>query len=61
VPLGHRKRRAEGMPVLIRKFESSIAEFPAGQDGKITALFTDRKQLEAMPVHEFVATMVKNS
>jgi len=62
VPLGHRKRRAEGMPVLIRKFESSVAgHFPAGQTGKITALFTDRKTLEAMPVQEFVARLVKNS
>ncbi len=29
-PIGHRKRRAEGMPVLVKKFETSVAaHFPA--------------------------------
>jgi 2-methylcitrate dehydratase len=62
VPLGHRNRRAEAMPVLVRKFESSVAgHFTAGQTGKIGALFADRNRLEATAVHEFVAKLVKNS
>ena len=60
VPIGHRKRRAEGIPVLVKKFEASVAaHFTPAQTQKITALFADRARLEAMPVHEFVAAMVK--
>ena len=61
VPVGHRKRRAEGIPLLVGKFEASVAgHFPPGQARKIHAMFGDRPRLEAMPVHEFVAAMVKN-
>jgi len=60
-PIGHRKRRAEGMPVLVRKFESSVAaHFPAKQTAAITALFADPKKLDAMPVPDFVAQLVRN-
>lgn len=60
-PIGHRKRRAEGMPVLVKKFEASIAaHFSAKQTESIKALFADRARLEQMPVHEFVAGLVKN-
>ena len=59
-PIGHRKRRAEGIPLLVKKFEASVAEhFPPAQTGKIKAVFADRARLEAMPVHEFVSVMVK--
>jgi 2-methylcitrate dehydratase len=61
-PIGHRKRRTEGMPVLIKKFEASVDEhFSAKQSTTIKALFADVKKLDALPVHEFVAAMVKNS
>ena len=60
VPLGHRKRRAEGIPLLVKKFEASVAgHFPPGQARKIQAMFADRAKLEAMPVHECVSAMVK--
>ena len=60
-PIGHRKRRAEGMPVLVKKFSASVAEhFSAKQAAGVEALFADRVKLEAMSVHEFVAAMVKN-
>ena len=60
VPLGHRERRAEGLPALVKKFEASVAvHFAPAQSERIRALFTDRAKLEAMPVHEFVAAMVK--
>jgi 2-methylcitrate dehydratase len=58
-PIGHRKRRAEGMPVLMQKFESSVAaQFPAAQARAITALCADRARLEAMPVDAFVAELL---
>jgi 2-methylcitrate dehydratase len=60
-PIGHRRRRPEGMPVLVRKFEASIAaHFPAKQCELIKATFADAKKLDAMPVNELMATLVKN-
>jgi 2-methylcitrate dehydratase len=60
-PVGHRKRRAEGKPLLKRKFESAVvAHFPARQAGLVLSLFSDAARLEAMPVTEFMAAMVTN-
>ena len=60
-PIGHRKRRAEGMPVLVKKFESSVAaHFGPKQAQLIQATFADKRKLLTLPVNEFVATMVKN-
>jgi 2-methylcitrate dehydratase len=59
-PVGHRKRRAEGMPLLVQKFEASVAaHFPAKQTDAIKAVFA-RKDLDAMPVNEFMAALVAN-
>jgi len=59
-PIGHRRRRAEGTPLLIDKFTDSVRRhFKAAQSDKILALFADRARLEAMPVHEFMACLVK--
>src|SRR6201994_2107359 len=59
-PIGHRKRRAEGMPVLVKKFESSVdAYFPPKQAERVKTLFADPK-LDQMPVNELVAAMVIN-
>jgi 2-methylcitrate dehydratase len=58
-PIGHRKRRAEGMPVLLRKFEASVAaQFDAARSQAIIALCHDRSRLEGMRVEDFVATLV---
>jgi 2-methylcitrate dehydratase len=58
-PIGHRKRRAEGMPVLVKKFESSVAaHFQPRQSESIKAIFADRKALMAMPVSDFMAKLV---
>ena len=59
-PVGHRKRRAEGMPVLVQKFEASVAaQFPERQTESIKALFA-RKDFESVPVNEFMAALVAN-
>jgi 2-methylcitrate dehydratase len=59
-PIGHRKRREEGMPVLVKKFESSVdAYFPAKQAERIRMLFRD-PALDKLPVNELVAAMVTN-
>jgi len=60
-PIGHRKRRAEGMPVLVQKFETSVdAHFGPKQAERIKALFASQKSLDAMPVNELVAALVTN-
>ena len=61
-PIGHRKRREEGMPVLVKKFETSVAaHFSPRQTESIKAMFADRGALAAMPVNEFVAKLVTAS
>jgi 2-methylcitrate dehydratase len=60
-PIGHRSRRAEGYPVLVRKFESSLAEvYPERQRSRIQALFADPGRLDATPVDDLVAHLVRN-
>jgi 2-methylcitrate dehydratase len=58
-PIGHRKRRAEGMPVLVKKFESSVgAHFQPKQTESIKAVFADQRALASMAVSDFVAKLV---
>ena len=58
-PIGHRRRRAEGIPVLQAKFESAIsAHYKAEQARKIIELCGDQKALEAMKVTDFMAAWV---
>jgi 2-methylcitrate dehydratase len=60
-PIGHRQRRAEGMPVLVRKFEAAVgARFQARQAERVKAMFAKPAGLDALPVNEFVAAMVTN-
>jgi 2-methylcitrate dehydratase len=59
-PIGHRKRREEGMPVLVRKFETSVdAYFAPKQAERVKAMFVNQS-LSDLPVNELVATMVTN-
>ncbi len=54
-PIGHRRRREEGLPLLIEKFKTNLRRrFPAAQQQRILDASLNRKQLEAMPVHEYV-------
>jgi 2-methylcitrate dehydratase len=60
-PIGHRKRRAEGTPVLVKKFESSVAaHFAPAQSAAISALFAKGRQVQDLPVDDLVAQLVKN-
>ena len=53
-PIGHRRRRAEGIPLLLKKFAANLASrFPPEQCAKILRLCGDSAQLDAMPVNEF--------
>jgi 2-methylcitrate dehydratase len=54
-PIGHRRRRTDGIPLLIEKFQTNLARrFPAKQQAAILAASLDRKALETMPVNEYV-------
>jgi 2-methylcitrate dehydratase len=58
-PIGHKRRRKEGMPVLVEKFKTNLARrFPARQQKTILDLCLDSKKLEATPVNEFVDLFV---
>jgi 2-methylcitrate dehydratase len=60
-PIGHRKRRTEGMPILVKKFEAAVAgHFSPKQAALIKATFADARKLDAMPVQELMAALVKN-
>jgi 2-methylcitrate dehydratase len=58
-PIGHRRRRAEGIPVLEAKFEDAIkAHYKPDQAAKIIDLCQDQKKLESMKVTDFMAAWV---
>jgi 2-methylcitrate dehydratase len=54
-PLGHKRRRNEGMPLLESKFRTNLARvFAARQQQRILAASLDQRTLERMLVHEYV-------
>lgn len=54
-PIGHPRRRQEGIPKLIQKFEENMkTRYPAKQLEKIMNLVLDQYKLEATPVSEFM-------
>jgi 2-methylcitrate dehydratase len=58
-PIGHKRRRAEGMPILVEKFKTNLARrFPAQQQKAILDACMDVDRLAQMPVNEFVDLMV---
>ncbi len=58
-PIGHRRRRGEGMPLLVEKFKTNLARrFPAKQQDAILAATLDAARLQAMPVQQFVDLFV---
>jgi 2-methylcitrate dehydratase len=58
-PIGHRRRREEGIPQLVAKFERSIATlFGAEQCAAIGEACADQARLEALRVEDFVALWV---
>ena len=53
-PLGHPKRRKEGIPLLIEKFDHNIARVYAEKQRRaIRDVCLDRARLAALPVNEF--------
>jgi 2-methylcitrate dehydratase len=54
-PIGHRRRRAEGLPLLVEKFRTNLRRrFSERQQERILTASLDPRQLDSMPVHEYV-------
>jgi len=54
-PIGHRRRRDEGMPLLIEKFKRNLARrFAPAQQQRILDVVLDPARLDSMPVNEYV-------
>jgi len=54
-PIGHRRRRADGIPLLEKKFRINLARrFPAKQQKAILDVSLDQEKLEALPVNAYV-------
>jgi 2-methylcitrate dehydratase len=61
-PIGHRRRRAEGMPLLVKKFEANLASRLApAQCQKISDLCRDPVRLDSTPINEFIDLFVVDS
>jgi len=54
-PIGHRRRRQEGIPLLVQKFRDNLeTRFPTDRVEIIVALFEDAARLDQMTVNEFI-------
>ena len=59
-PVGHRRRRTEGTPLLMQKFAANLATQLKPEKAKaILGLCADRQRLEATPVDGFMAMWVR--
>ena len=57
-PIGHARRRVEGIPLLIEKYKTNLARiYDADQQKKIIDLCLDYNKLSATPVNEFMDLM----
>jgi 2-methylcitrate dehydratase PrpD len=58
-PVGHRRRRKEGIPLLLEKFERNLrGRIPPRNADAILALCADPPRLAATPVHRFIDLFV---
>jgi 2-methylcitrate dehydratase len=54
-PIGHRRRREEGLPLLVEKFKINLRRrFPEPQQQRILDVSLDPQRLDSMPVNEYV-------
>ena len=58
-PVGHRRRRAEGIPLLLAKFEKNLrGRIATGEADEILKVCSDRQRLEATSVDRFMDLFV---
>jgi 2-methylcitrate dehydratase len=57
-PIGHRRRRKDGIPLLLAKFDRHLrGQLPPAKADAILALCGNASQLEKTPVDEFMAML----
>jgi 2-methylcitrate dehydratase len=57
-PVGHRRRRKEGIPLLVRKFGTNLrTRLPEWRARKVQELLLDRERLESASVHNFMGML----
>ena len=57
-PVGHRRRRAEGTPLLCRKFEGAVrGHFESRRADQVAALFCRPEDLDDMSVAQFMGSL----
>jgi 2-methylcitrate dehydratase len=58
-PVGHRRRREEGIPKLVAKFEQTLATaFGSAQRARILTACAEQERFEALTVDEFISLWV---
>ena len=58
-PIGHRRRREQGIPLLVEKFEKNLkTQFSESRVESIMSLCSDQEALEQAPVTDFMNLMV---
>ncbi|MFM8752534.1 MAG: bifunctional 2-methylcitrate dehydratase/aconitate hydratase [Actinomycetota bacterium] len=61
-PVGHKRRREEGLPLLVKKYRTNLARiFNPEQQERIASLTLDYTRLSAMPVNEVLDLFVKKA
>jgi 2-methylcitrate dehydratase len=59
-PIGHRRRREEGLPLLVEKFKTNLRRhYTEQKQQQILAVSLDPQRLETMPVNEYVDMYVR--
>jgi 2-methylcitrate dehydratase len=54
-PIGHKRRREEGLPLLVEKFRTNLRRrFAEDRQNRILDVSLDAERLDAMPVNEYV-------
>ncbi|MEY3803080.1 MAG: 2-methylcitrate dehydratase, partial [Actinomycetota bacterium] len=61
-PVGHKRRREEGLPLLVKKYRTNLARiFTPEEQERIVSLTLDYEKLSATPVNEVLNLFVKKN
>ena len=61
-PIGHRVRRAEGIPIMVEKFERATRQLYDGDSAnQVIGLFSDGSSLDEMPVTHFMDILAREA
>lgn len=60
-PIGHKRRREEGIPLMFKKFEENMSKlYSAAEISAMVKLFNNQSAIDAMPVNEFMDMFTRN-